>query len=56
MDCKRVRISPKIATVTWLFGIGAAAGWLYEVLLHLIGEGAFVNRGMLHSQSTALAV
>lgn len=48
MDCKRVRISPKIATVTWLFGIGAAAGWLYEVLLHLIGEGAFVNRGMLH--------
>ena len=36
---------PSLIIIFFLF---AFVGWLWEVLLHLINEGAFVNRGVLH--------
>lgn len=32
----------------FLFLAGAFIGWLYEVLLHILKDAMFVNRGMLH--------
>lgn len=36
------------ADCSLLFMTGAVIGWIYEVLLHLVADAAFVNRGMLH--------
>ena len=47
---ERVKSSIKkiVVDCIFLFLTGAFIGWLYEVLLHLVKDGAFVNRGMLH--------
>ena len=37
-----------IWSVVLLFFTFAVAGWLWEVALHLVNDGTFVNRGMLH--------
>lgn len=38
----------KLINIFYLFLGGAVIGWLYEVILHLVRDGVFVNRGMLH--------
>ena len=48
MNNERIRIE-KIATdCIVLFLTGAVIGWLYEVTLHVVTDGTFVNRGILH--------
>ena len=39
---------PIILSIPFLFFTGAFIGWGYEVLLHLLCYGTFVNRGVLH--------
>ena len=48
MDDVKLRIKKLLVDGTFLFMTGAYVGWLYEVLLHLVKDGTFVNRGMLH--------
>lgn len=38
----------KLIDIFSLFLVGGFIGWLYEVILHLVMDGSFVNRGMLH--------
>ena len=38
----------RITSLILMFFIFAFVGWLWEVLLHLLNDGAFVNRGVLH--------
>lgn len=37
-----------IPTLILIFFIFASVGWLWEVLLHILNDGAFVNRGVMH--------
>ena len=37
-----------ILNLVWMFFIMAFIGWVWEVSLHLISDGTFVNRGVLH--------
>lgn len=37
-----------IPSLILMFFIFAFVGWLWEVLLHLLNDGTFVNRGVLH--------
>ena len=38
----------RITSLILMFFTFAFVGWLWEVLLHLLNDGAFVNRGVLH--------
>lgn len=40
-------IGEQLLFMFFIFLTGAVIGWLYEVVLHLVQEGFFVNRGML---------
>jgi len=48
MDSAKMRMSKFFTDCTFLFITGAGIGWLYEVIIHIFKDGAFVNRGMLH--------
>ena len=48
MTGKRTHIEKILTDCICLFLTGAAIGWLYEVLLHVVTDGTFVNRGILH--------
>lgn len=48
MKSKKGFYTRKFVDIFFLFLMGALIGWSYEVILHLIRDGAFVNRGMLH--------
>lgn len=48
MNCKKANVTKLLTDAAFLFLIGSLAGWLYEVGLHLVRDGVFVNRGMLH--------
>ena len=37
-----------IASIVALFFIGCFIGWAYEVGIHLVKDGVFVNRGVMH--------
>lgn len=37
-----------VCSIIMLFFIFSFIGWVWEVSLHLIGDGVFVNRGVLH--------
>ena len=37
-----------VSSLILMFFIFAVAGWLWEVSLHMINHGVFVNRGVLH--------
>lgn len=37
-----------VLNLIWMFFIMAFIGWVWEVSLHLISDGTFVNRGVLH--------
>lgn len=48
MNNRRKTIEKIVTDCIFLFLMGAVIGWLYEVLLHVVTDGTFVNRGMLH--------
>lgn len=48
MKIEKISVRKIFTDSAFLFLTGAVIGWLYEVLLHLVTDGAFVNRGMLH--------
>ena len=37
-----------LSSIVLMFFIFSTVGWLYEVLLHIINDGCFVNRGVMH--------
>ena len=37
-----------LSSLVMMFFIFSFVGWLYEVLLHIINDGRFVNRGVMH--------
>lgn len=48
MGAQRKPYINRITDIFLLFMVGAGIGWIYEVVLHLLQNGVFVNRGMLH--------
>lgn len=48
MNCVKSSVKRIFVDCMFLFLTGAFIGWLYEVLLHIVTDGTFVNRGMLH--------
>jgi len=55
-DPKQAKLSGRVShvrcytvwSVVLLFFIFSFGGWVWEVCLHLVNEGTFVNRGMMH--------
>ena len=45
-DCEKN--SESLCSMVMIFFSMSLAGWLWEVGLHLITDGSFVNRGFLH--------
>lgn len=43
-----INVKKLLTDAAFLFLVGSLIGWLYEVGLHLVKDGVFVNRGMLH--------
>lgn len=48
MNCRKKRLEQIFVDCIFIFLTGAAIGWVYEVLLHVVTDGTFVNRGILH--------
>lgn len=48
MKCEKMNVKKLLTDAAFLFLVGSLIGWLYEVGLHLVKDGVFVNRGMLH--------
>lgn len=48
MNRKKKHLEQILTDYIFVFWTGAVIGWLYEVLLHVVTDGAFVNRGIFH--------
>ena len=48
MKREKMNVKKLLTDAAFLFLVGSLIGWLYEVGLHLVKDGVFVNRGMLH--------
>lgn len=48
MNRKKKHLEQILIDCIFIFLTGAVIGWLYEVFLHVVTDGAFVNRGILH--------
>ena len=47
MKCEKMNVKKLLTDAAFLFLVGSLIGWLYELGLHLVKDGVFVNRGML---------